>query len=645
MEAVVSVKKKLYPAVLFGISAYLVSPSVLSDDLLSLYQLAQENDRTFSAARNQYEAVKQTQKDKKGLYYPNVSLSYEHVETDQQIKRSDNEVFGSGTSDYPTDDMTLSLTQPVFRWDYLSERRKAKAEVRQAEYQFVSAEQELILRTAEAYLLTLAASDNAFVTTAELEAVNQQLSLANKRLDVGLANATEVYESEARYQLNQSEVILAENTVVDRQEGLRVIVGRTPGELMPLQDQFSMVPPDPADPDAWIARAMDSNLAIKSREAAVEVAAEEYGRQRAGRYPTLDFVARFNNRDTGGSLFGGGSEVETTDLVLRADWTIFQGGSLRARIKEALYNKQRAEDELELERSTVRRETRNAYLGVVSSIARANALKASLDAQEQTVKSKQKAFETGSGSNIEVLDAKRDFFFVQRDYLEARYDYLLSMLNLKRQVGSLSPDDLALINNNLKTAAINSASELEEAIAIALPDAVTTTPDAATANVEFNDVIPASVVDGPGIYSLTTEEEAIVSDLEWLFAQDTEDYVVQSASYRERENAINATRIISKSPSRYFASEGDWGVAYLVVTGGPHHSRELAGRFAEEIGVNDALYRNLGDLQMGRCNARSLYSQAVISVLNDLCDQNSGTPDSPDSGNSSTFQLAMDHAS
>lgn len=420
-------------------------------DLLAVYRLALENDRAFSAAGNQFEAIKQTQRQAKGLYYPTLGIAAERIETTQEIIRSDNDVFGSGESDFPTNVLSLSLSQPLFRWDYVSERRRAGAEVDQAEYQFMAAEQELMLRAAEAYLLLLAALDNEFVTRAELDAVGRQVALAQKRLDVGMGNATEVYESQARHDLTQSDVIQAENAVADRREGLRVITGAMPGEPAALDADFDMVPPDPADPEAWIGQALVNNLAVKAREAAVDVAMAEYRLDKADRYPTVDITASFENRDTEGSLFGGGSEVESTDITLRAAWTIFQGGTLRARIKESMFKLQQAQDELELERNNVRRQTRNAYLGVVSSISRANALKSSLDAQAVTVQSKQRGFETGANSNLEVLDAKRDLFFVQRDYLKARYDYLLNLLNLKRQVGSLSPEDLAMINAMLAT--------------------------------------------------------------------------------------------------------------------------------------------------------------------------------------------------
>lgn len=440
-----------------GLAVGQVSTAAFSEDLMTIYQLALENDNELSAARNQNEAAQQAGRQLTGLYYPSMDLSYDHLETSQTINSSENDVFGSGESDFPTDVMTLSLQQPVFRWDYFKQRQVAKAEISQADYILAAEEQNLMLRTAESYLLTLAAWDNEFVTRNERDAMAAQLKLAEKRLEVGLANPTEVHESLARVQFNESEVIVAENQVVDQEEGLRVIVGRSVTELQPLLEEIEMVPPEPADEASWIASAIESNLTVKARESAADAALAEFEVLKGERYPTVDFVARFNNRDSGGSLFGGGSDVDTTDLILRANWKVFQGGILNAKIKEALYVKQRADDDLALEQANVRRDSRRAYRTVVSAIAKSRALKTSMDAQEQAAKAKIKGFETGANSNVDVLDAKRDFFFVQRDYLKSRYEYLLGLLNLKLQVGRLSPADLQMVNGMLRTGASSSS--------------------------------------------------------------------------------------------------------------------------------------------------------------------------------------------
>ena len=46
--------------------------------------------------------------------------------------------------------------------------------------------------------------------------------------------------------------------------------------------------------------------------------------------------------------------------------------------------------------------------------------------------------------------SQRLLYRAQRDYANARYDYILSMLNLKEVAGLLSPDDINKLNTWMK---------------------------------------------------------------------------------------------------------------------------------------------------------------------------------------------------
>jgi outer membrane protein len=47
---------------------------------------------------------------------------------------------------------------------------------------------------------------------------------------------------------------------------------------------------------------------------------------------------------------------------------------------------------------------------------------------------------------MDLIIAEREHLGVLRDYSRARYNYLLNTLKLKHVVGSLTPDDLAKID-------------------------------------------------------------------------------------------------------------------------------------------------------------------------------------------------------
>jgi len=67
-------------------------------------------------------------------------------------------------------------------------------------------------------------------------------------------------------------------------------------------------------------------------------------------------------------------------------------------------------------------------------------------AGENALLAKEESLTAGLTTNIAVLDAQRDLFGAQRDYLKERYDYVLQMLELERLSGDLNEDDVRRVN-------------------------------------------------------------------------------------------------------------------------------------------------------------------------------------------------------
>ena len=69
-------------------------------------------------------------------------------------------------------------------------------------------------------------------------------------------------------------------------------------------------------------------------------------------------------------------------------------------------------------------------------MSRAEALKASVDAQTQIVQAKEQGYRSGMYVSLDVLDAARDLYLYRRDYAQSRYDYIMSNLKLRQAVGT-----------------------------------------------------------------------------------------------------------------------------------------------------------------------------------------------------------------
>lgn len=418
--------------------------------LLDVYRLARDNDPKWRAANFEFQANSEAVAQARAALFPTIVFDYGHTDTEQKILQSNNPIFATGASRYPTDTQILTITQPIFRaaaWVKLSQ---AKSVVKQAAAANAAAEQDLMLRVSTAYLGVLAARDGTALAGAEKEAIGRQLELASSRLDRGLGTITGLYDARARHSVAQAREIEARNKFDDASQALREITGRVIDGLRPLKADIPLVRPEPPRVDEWLVTAENQNLRLESRRQGVAVASQEVQRHRAGHVPSVNLVGTNNYTRAGGTVFGGGSQTETTNLALTLSVPIFEGGATSSLAREAAYRHQKSKEDLEAERRGLERQTRAAFQGVTSGAGLVAALGQTVQAQEKALEAKEEGRRAGLYTLLPVLDATRDLYAAKRDYAQARYDYLTNRLKLREAAGTLSEQDLVAVNGLLE---------------------------------------------------------------------------------------------------------------------------------------------------------------------------------------------------
>ncbi len=420
----------------------IASVPAYGEDLAQVYVLSRDNDPKYRAGRFESEAIGYVEPQALAALLPSISIEAWNTHVRQQIKNSANDVYDTGTSSYPTRTWTLTLTQSIFKLSAWRGYEQAKTKVKQAAANFAALEQDLMLRSATEYLNVLAARDALGFAEAERDAIKRQLDLVLQRFSSGLVARVGLHEARARYELKEADVVTARNQLDDKLQALREMTGKLIVNLKPLREEFPLVQPDPLDVDKWIESGLQQNLMLLARRHGVEVAEQEIGRQRAGHGPVIDLVATQNSRYTGGSLFGGGSDLDTKDVMVRLTVPVYSGGATSALTEEAVKRYHAALEDMERDVRQLERQTRAAFQGVTSGTVRVKALiqgvVSSLSAKELKVE----GFKSGLDTTIQVLDAERDLYAAKRDLAKARYDYLINRLRLKQAVGTLSEEDL-----------------------------------------------------------------------------------------------------------------------------------------------------------------------------------------------------------
>ncbi|OHC82096.1 MAG: channel protein TolC [Sideroxydans sp. GWF2_59_14] len=422
-----------------------ISPLAGAADLLELYRAAQSQDATFGAARAARDAGQEKLTQGRALMLPSVNLTANTTKNDVHTV-----LPVDSTKKYNSHGYGVSLVQPLFREQNWALYTESELQVAQSEAQFKQAEQDLVLRVAQAYFDVLIAQDSVQLAAAQKTAIAQQLEQAKRNFEVGTATITDTHEAQARYDLIVAQEIAAQSALEIKRRVLQQLVNADPGQLSPLGQNLKLETPQPASVDQWVEDARRSNPQLAIAQAGAELADKEVDRNRGGHLPTIDIVANYNNSYTGYSSFTGGpTDVRSTSVGLQLNMPLFQGGATQSKWREADANRTRANQELENARRNVEVQTRQAYLGVVNGIAQVQALQQALKSSESLLEASKLGHEVGVRTNLDVLNAQQQAYATRRDLYQAEYNYLISQLRLKAAVGGLVEEDVTRVNQAL----------------------------------------------------------------------------------------------------------------------------------------------------------------------------------------------------
>ncbi len=417
-----------------------------AEDLLQVFEHAQEQDAELRAAEAEYRAVLEARPLARSALLPQISA-------DAELGAFYSDPDGSSSVDGTRRNLGLQLDQSLFDRRNSIGVRQADLQIERAAANLDAARQDLILRVADRYFGVMIAKETLDFRRAEREAISRQLDQTQRRFDVGLIAITDVKEAQAQFDLAVAAAIEAENAVDLAEEQLAVVTNRYYDSLSALGTALDMVNPEPADPHEWVAAALETNQELRAQRLATETAREQIARQRAEGSPTLGLGASVS--DTGYSGVNGPASSQFNDrteaqIGLRLQIPLYTGGRVSALTREAREEFEAAQEGLVLtERRTVQN-TRSSYLSVIANASRARALAQALESTRAAFESADAGFEVGTRTQVDVLFALREVFRAERDYAEARYAYLLETLRLQRAVGTLSIADLQRINSFLE---------------------------------------------------------------------------------------------------------------------------------------------------------------------------------------------------
>ncbi|GIX37797.1 MAG: membrane protein [Silanimonas sp.] len=454
---------RLRPLVSALLALGLAAPA-WSADLLEAYELARQGDPQLAAAEARAAAARAGVDRARAALLPQVAATASLTDSDgdstsfgSRPDGSGGVVFDRNSSSQDSRNRTygINLTQSVYDHANYTRLKAARAAAAEAEAQRLAAEQALAVRVATAYFNTLTSIEALASARAQEAAAKRQLDQAETRLEVGLAPITDVHEARASYDGARANAIAAATRLDDAREALAEITGRPLAGLRGLAPDYQPTLADTEGLEAWVQRALEGNPGLQAAALALEGAEANVATARAGHLPTLSLSAGRNdsatwgNNTVGGITFPNDAASDGNRVGLTLTVPIFAGGAVQAGVRQALASRDATAEQLEQQRRSIARQTRNAYRSLAAGAAEVEARRLAVVSAKAALEAGEAGLEVGTRTVVDVLLAQQTLFAAQTQFAQARHNFLVNELSLKQAAGSLSVEDIRAVNRLL----------------------------------------------------------------------------------------------------------------------------------------------------------------------------------------------------
>ncbi len=354
--------------------------------------------------------------------------------------------FGANRRDVVS--ASLSARQSVIdvaSWKSIS---SARANESAAEYSYQASQEDLVLVVQQSYYNYLKTTRLLEVAEENVKVGEQQLKLAEKRLEVGAGVSADVLKARARTATDRLAVIDAKKNLDIARQTLCHVTGLPLDAPIVVEDvNLDEVAAAPAsiDVDATLAERPD----LANQRQAVAAARHSASAAKAGRFPTLgvqlDFGRRLqatNYEDLLDSLgnFIVEEKTETDPLnnwsaAAQVDLPLFTGGNTRGRINTARANLRASEENLAEAERAARLEIETAKRNLEAAAEAISVSREGASAAEEDNRLSQGFYTHGLVPILNLVESQAALVEAKTNAVNAIYDYWIALASLDRAMG------------------------------------------------------------------------------------------------------------------------------------------------------------------------------------------------------------------
>jgi outer membrane protein len=328
--------------------------------------------------------------------------------------------------------LVASISQPLFLATAISTIKNAYNSYDLAQINTKNAQDYLLHSVEVAYYGALATKKFLEIAKHAVEIRKEHLKVANAKFEVGETAKIAVLRAEIDVNQSEQDAKRAENSQALAKEAIRLLIGH--------YEDFSLVPPEPPKRPAetieeYIQKAMTQRRDLTSAKLELSIAAELKNDAWYRFLPSVMATGMYRLSDVKGFT----DRYDQWQVGVALSVPLYDGGLRYAYLKEARSKIREATIKIGETRRAIASEIRQLWLRM--EMAEANLIKArrSMELAREQVELAKAAFEAGTSTNLEVLDANSIQFISDVNATQEELNLHLAILKLDKAIKMFNP--------------------------------------------------------------------------------------------------------------------------------------------------------------------------------------------------------------
>ena len=433
--------------------------------LNDIAQLALESNLTIIAQRFAAERAKEAVRERRSALLPQLGASVSYT------SRRDTSMTRAGLIAEESFDGFLSFSQSLYsdqRW--AAYRIEKYAALTQQEV-VKELELDIVQVAVNTYLNVLLENTSLEQARFNLTITQENFRLAQNRVKVGAANASDLYRWESELANAKQAVLLSESSVLQQRQILNQLIDR------PINESFSTTIESIDNPSLLISDPRITNLIQNSLE--LQALAEflvELGLQRSPELkqirnnllatqrqltssrraywlPDIDLSGQYSGNFDEERAAGGFEAEDDWIIAIEASLPIYDGGLRKSRVNSNKYSLDQFKAELRDVKNRIEQDIRNTLASTNASYNSIPLAKTSEVAAEKNYELVVDSYVQGTRDIVDVLDAQQALINAREVSKNSVYAFLIDLMNVQRAAGAfdffLSESERGQFSNEL----------------------------------------------------------------------------------------------------------------------------------------------------------------------------------------------------